>query len=124
MTGTDGHSDADYIIEETRRLRAGEPQGEWRDGPARYVVIENTPGYMPDDDDPATFEDETDARVYASDLLSRLLDHIWEGQDAAGDHAGWTVSGSFQEDWSVLVTDLSREHDLGRIIEIVESEGS
>lgn len=45
-----------------------------------YVVIENTPGYLPEDDDPATFDNIEDARVYASDLLSRLLDHIYEGQ--------------------------------------------
>ncbi len=87
-----------------------------------YVVIESTPGYLSEEDDPATFEDLSEARIYASDRLSQLLDFIYEGQDAAGEHAGWTVDGSFQTDLSVIVYDKSRTHDLGRIIEIVLTE--
>ena len=85
--------------------------------PDRYVVIESTPGYLPEDDDPAVFDDLDEARVYASDRLSSLLDHIVEGQD--GDE-GFTVHGSFQDDRSVLVYDKAREHDLGRLIEIAD----
>lgn len=84
-----------------------------------YVVIESTPGYLPEDYDPATFETLEDAMVYASDCLSRLLDFIVDGQE---DDEGFTVHGSFQEDTSVIVYDKSREHDLGRIIEIIRSE--
>jgi hypothetical protein len=88
-----------------------------------WVVIENTLGYLPEDDDPATFELESDARVYASDRLSRLLDHIYEGQIADERDEGFTVIGSFaQGDMSVLVYDNSREHDLGRIIVIMQEE--
>lgn len=92
-----------------------------------YIVIENTPGYLPDDDDPAVFDSLDDARVYASDRLSRLLDHIYEGQldsvSGAEEPEGFTVDGSFaQGDLSVWVTDKSRSHDLGRVIQIVESE--
>lgn len=87
-----------------------------------YVVIENTPGYLPDDDDPATFETLEDARIYASDLLSSLLDHIWEGYSDDPEALIPEVSGSFQSDLAVFVTDPNREHDLGRVIEIVEAE--
>jgi hypothetical protein len=95
----------------------------------RFVVIESTPGYLPEDDDPVTFEDITDARVYASDLLSRLLDHIvegWEDVDETDEepHA-FTVAGSFANTdcFSVFVDDCSRKHGLGRVIEIIETEG-
>jgi hypothetical protein len=96
---------------------------------ARFVVIESTPGYLPEDDDPAVFEEIDEARVYASDLLSRLLDHIvegWEGVDETDEepHA-FTVSGSFANTdcFSVFVDDCSRKHGLGRVIEIIETEG-
>jgi hypothetical protein len=87
-----------------------------------YVVLESTPGYLPEDDDPAVFEDIESARVYASDLLSQLLDHIFEVQELGEDEpAGFEVVGSFaQEDRSVVVYDKSRLHDLGRVIEIAD----
>jgi len=87
-----------------------------------FYVTEYTPGYLPEDDDPALFETLDDARVYASDLLSRLLDFIYEGQMDDPEPAGFTVSGSFQDDRSVIVYDKARMHDLGRVIEIVEEE--
>lgn len=95
-----------------------------------YIVIENTPGYLPEDDDPAVFDSVEDARVYASDRLSSLLDHIYEGQEAEGlkpdgnAEGGFaTITGSLQDEipW-VVVYDNSREHDLGRVISVVESE--
>ncbi len=90
-----------------------------------YVVIENTPGYMPEDDDPAVFDNEADARVYASDLLSRLLDSLCDGDPDGyeGAYAALVISGSFQTDDAVHVTDSRREHDLGRVIEIMPCEG-
>ncbi len=93
---------------------------------AGYVVVENTPGYLPEDDDPATFATLAEARVYASDLLSRLLDTLYDSQMLDEDPPpGFTVHGSFaQEDTSVLVYDNSREHDLGRVIEILEEQTS
>ena len=89
-----------------------------------FVVVENTPGYLPEDDGPATFEDETDARVYASDLLSRLLDSICEGDEDGYEtaYAALRIEGSFQTDDCVYVTDSRREHDLGRVIEILPCE--
>jgi hypothetical protein len=83
----------------------------------QYIVIENTPGYLPEEDDPATFEDLADARTYASDRLSSLLDSLlWDTDDLSV----LSISGSFQEDRSVYVTDTRRAHDLGRVIEILD----
>lgn len=83
-----------------------------------YVVVENTPGYLPDEEDPATFVNLEDARVYAADRLSSLLDYLLEVDD--DDISVLSISGSFQEDMSVYVTDSRREHDLGRVIEILQ----
>lgn len=80
-----------------------------------FVVIENTPGYMPDDDDPATFEDRESAVHYLRDEVERLCEHILEGD---GDpHVVWS-----EERDSAHVTDSTREHDLGRVFEIHEEE--
>jgi len=90
-----------------------------------FMVIESTPGYLSEEDDPAVFGSLDEARVYASDRLSSLLDHIYEGQEFdEGEPAGFTVSGSFQDDLSVIVYDLARIHDLGRVIEIVEVDAN
>jgi len=87
-----------------------------------YIVIESTPGYLPEDDDPAVFDSVDEARVYASDRLSSLLDSIYEGQiyGTTDGYVGWKVIGTFQADRTVVVYDNSRQHDLGRLIEIVE----
>jgi hypothetical protein len=87
------------------------------EGTMSYVVIENTPGYLPDEDEPAVFSDLESARTYASDLLSSLLDHLLYDTD---DLSVLNISGSFQEDRSVYVTDTRRAHDLGRVIEILD----
>ena len=80
-----------------------------------YVVIENTPGYMPDDDDPATFETLGEARAHARGLVARLREFHWE----VGDTAKVRVdSHSAPRSWYVVT---GREHDLGRVIEIVEA---
>lgn len=43
-----------------------------------YVVTENTPGYMPDSDDPATFQDFESALAYGKELRENLLDFYSE----------------------------------------------
>lgn len=88
-----------------------------------YVVIENTPGYLPDDDDPAVFDDLFSAREYMRDEVERLCDHIaggdgdpvvtWYGDDADGDPK--RADGAY-------VVDETREHDLGRVFDIIESD--
>jgi hypothetical protein len=111
-------ADSDYIIDETRRLRAGEPQGAWRDGPARYVVIENTPGYLPDDDEPATFALFHEAVAHMDSLVESYREGI-EGGGTLDRHVSMMRYRA-----SAYVTDPAREHDLGRYFEVVESEGT
>jgi hypothetical protein len=88
-----------------------------QEGTMSYVVIENTPGYLPEEDDPFVTEDLDAARVYASDRLSSLLDSLLYDTD---DLSVLNISGSFQEDRSVYVTDTRSPHDLGRVIEILD----
>ncbi len=72
-----------------------------------YVVIENTPGYLPENDDPATFEMFEDAYAYAVELAHELEDE------------GYEIS----EDLSVGQIYAERSPtDLGRVIEIVTAE--
>lgn len=40
----------------------------------RYVVVENIPGYLPMDDEPATFSNRKDAGRYAAQLAQ---DAVW-----------------------------------------------
>ncbi len=75
-----------------------------------YVVIENTPGYLPDDDDPFVTDDYAAACEYVRELTERLMDHISEG--------GGEPAATFGEGHA-YVTDMSREHDLGRVIEVI-----
>ena len=80
-----------------------------------YVVIENTPGYLPENDDPATFETLDEARAYLAEEVERYLEHM----DEVGDDPD--VSWSDERD-SCYVTRSDSEHDLGRVFEIVEAE--
>lgn len=81
-----------------------------------YVVIENTPGYLPDDDDPATFDDWRDALRYMVTLVRESRDFSIEG---GADIVGWVD----RDDGCAYLTDEGRPHDLGRYFEIVETDG-
>ena len=101
-------STADVLHEQAERTAAADRH------PDRYVVIENTPGYLPEDDDPATFDDLDEARAYAQDLIDRIEEHYFEA--GANDVL---VDGDIATSLSVLVSS-NFEHDLGRVVEIVE----
>lgn len=82
----------------------------------RYVVIENTPGYLPEEDEPATFEDIASAREYLKEQVERYCDFIAEGSDAEP-NVWWDT-----ELTEAFVTDPTREHDLGRVFVIAAIE--
>ena len=82
-----------------------------------YVVIENTPGYMPEDDDPAVFETLEDARAYAFELAQGYKDDADSNYRVTDDGAGEYGCDTY---W---VEDLDRSHDLGRMIEVMPWEG-
>lgn len=82
---------------------------------ARFVVVNNTPGYLPEDDDPATFEDLSSAVEYLREEVVRYCEHLIE------------VEESFRVHWSddrdyATVENLDRIHDLGRVFEIIGME--
>jgi hypothetical protein len=81
-----------------------------------YTVIENTPGYLPEDEDPATFEDYAEAVAYLNERAAEYAD------DPDGSYRveyGWASSDNLA---AVMVWDDSKTHDLGRYIEIVLDE--
>lgn len=45
---------------------------------ARFVVLSHVPGYMPEDDDPATFPTQSEAWAYLTDEVNRYLDVMTE----------------------------------------------
>jgi hypothetical protein len=77
----------------------------------RYVVIESTPGYMPEDCDPLVTEDYAEAVAYANELADEL-----EEQGYACDRS-WASSNNFY----AIKCELPRgtvAPDLGRYIAV------
>ncbi len=78
-----------------------------------FIVIENTPGYLPDDDDPFITDDYDAAVVYMNEQAERLSDFIAEGGGEPDISVGWASPNNYA---AVMVYDKTREHDLGRYI--------
>jgi len=82
-----------------------------------YVVVENTPGYLPESE-PVEFDNRADAIEYAKELLDELVAEI---EEEGGQAVRTTeIAGSL---WSVVrtFTDGTAEaRDLGRVVEIIE----
>ena len=79
-----------------------------------YLVIENTPGYMPDVE-PAEFDDYAEAVAYANELADELEE---EGYTT---DRGWASRDNF---YAINATHWDRIHDLGRTIEVtLDQEG-
>lgn len=76
-----------------------------------YVVIENTPGYLPEDDDPARFDDYDDAVAYLNERAAEFE----EVDDGFTVEYGIASSDNLA---AVLVYDDNKTHDLGRVIAI------
>jgi hypothetical protein len=87
----------------------------------RYIVIENTPGYLPDDDDPATFEDLEGAIAYLRERVESYCDFLAEGYDYAEDYKSevWIADDGTE----ASVSDPRRAHDLGRWFDVSIFEG-
>ncbi len=83
----------------------------------QFIVIENTPGYLPEDDDPATFALLEDAQRYAAELAQDCADS-WN--DSREDDATLaTVSREHETLWRIV---SDAPHDLGRVVEILPLE--
>jgi len=86
-----------------------------------YVVIENTPGYMPDDCDPFVTNDYAEAVSVMREDINRYVDEITEAGGEPEVEEGWASSTNLA---AAKVYDHSRMHDLGRYfaVELAESD--
>jgi hypothetical protein len=82
-----------------------------------YVVIENTPGYLPEDDDPGTFEDIESAKEYLAERVESYVEHLREAEIWTDVH--WV---SWADDKESCHVSSSLPHDLGRNFEIAITE--
>ena len=80
-----------------------------------WVVVENTPGYLPENDEPGIFEDLEDAKLALREDVQRFTDHLDEVEEPYEVHWG-------EDGMQAYVTQTEREHDLGRVFEVVPSE--
>ena len=77
-----------------------------------FLVIENTPGYMPDND-AAEFDEYSDAVAYVNELCDEyedaglIVDRSWASRDNY---------------YAASIEDPKKTHDLGRSIEVVRGE--
>lgn len=85
-----------------------------------FTVIENTPGYLPDADEPATFDTFPDALIHASQLAEEIIEGIVEAGGIPNMRYG--AVQYLQSDRVVRILDTTREHDLGRVVEIIEGD--
>ena len=78
-----------------------------------YVVIENTPGYLPEDDDPATFDDYAAAVEY---LNERAAEYANDPDGCYSVEYGITSADNLA---AIIVHDDTKTYDLGRVIQIL-----
>jgi hypothetical protein len=92
-----------------------------------YTVIEYTPGYLPEDDDPPVFDQWAEAVNYVLVERERLFSDDWGYQEVdAGFGQVKTLAfmldvGDFEDDGFVYY-DKRKTYDLGRIVQIVPLE--
>ncbi len=72
-----------------------------------YVVIENTPGCMPESE-PESFTRKQDAIDHMHDLAEELRE------------AGYSVTGDARRDGCYQATRRGSQYDLGRVVELNE----
>ena len=75
----------------------------------RYIMIENMPGYLPESDDPPTFDNYSDAM--------KALDKYWHELMNDNYDCGTIVNGQF-----TYYPEDASEHNLGRNVEIISAE--
>lgn len=79
-----------------------------------FYVVENTPGYLPESDDPPGFETEADARECLKEEVERYCEYL--------DDAGNEFTVYWDRDLSYANVSRLVDHDLGRVFEIIEDE--
>lgn len=79
----------------------------------QFTVIENTPGYLPMDDDPPAFDEYSDAVAYLNERAAEYAD------DADGEYEVEYGIASADNLAAVIVHDRGKTHDLGLVIQVV-----
>lgn len=82
----------------------------------KFTVIGHTPGYLPEDDDPATFETYAEAVAYMNEEAARYSD------DADANYRVEYGYASGDNYAAVMVWDDDKSHDLGFVIEVLAIE--
>lgn len=90
-----------------------EATGRVETKPDHFYVIENTPGYLPDDDEPFETDSYVDAVAYANQLADELEEQGYETDRS------WASQDNL---YAIHATTAEKMHDLGRNIEIVRSD--
>jgi len=118
------------LMSASKRETVGEEMGS--QGSARsphYHVIENTPGYLPEDMDSFAYTSLRDAEQTAKEQADSYREY---GEEIPGRYtktgrwvrprwqAQYRISGNATDGYTV--TDTSKTHDLGRVIQIVECD--
>ena len=83
---------------------------------AKYAVIENTPGYLPEEDDPFETDDYQEAVAYMNERAAEYAD------DPDGNYEVEYGVASQNNYAAVIIHDRDKTHDLGRVIEVVLNE--
>lgn len=79
---------------------------------ASYIVIENTPGYMPEDDDPYITDDYASAVEYLNDRAREYE------EDESGAYRVTYGIASADNLAAITIEDTTKAHDLGRWIAV------
>lgn len=92
-----------------------------------YMVIEYTPGYLSEDDDPPVFDQYAEALNYLNELHDDLWNEEW-AYSYPPEHLEDKYPPVFElevhdvVEGSFVYYDNRKTHDLGRIVEIVPVE--
>ena len=81
-----------------------------------YVVVENTPGYLPEDTDPASFEYESEAQEYARELAMSHLDP----QGVTDEEGKASVEQESPSRWRISWP--SQPNSLDRVVEVMDTK--
>jgi len=85
----------------------------------QYVVVESTPGYLPEDEDPFVTADYGAAVEYLNERAASYAD---DPDASYRVEYGWASGANLA---AVMVWDDSKSHDLGRYIGIeIDREGA
>ncbi len=88
----------------------------------QFIVMSNTPGYLPEDDDPVITDDYDAAVQVMREDVARYVEQIEDyGDGKAEVSEGWASPNNYA---AVMVYDSRSAHDLGRYfgVELYEDE--